>query len=58
METYVPKNLERLKDAGIEIINPSPEEKERFKSKINAVRNKMAPPPAVNFFVEGAKKFK
>jgi TRAP-type C4-dicarboxylate transport system substrate-binding protein len=51
METHVPKNLEKLKDAGIEIINPSPEEKERFKSKINAVRNKMAPPPAASSVV-------
>ena len=58
MATYVPKNLDRLKEAGIEVITLSPEEKERFKSKINAVRNKMAPPPVVNFFVEGAEKFK
>ena len=40
------------------VIDLSPEEKERFKSKINAVRNKMAPPPVVKFFVDGAKKFK
>jgi len=58
METYVPKNLDKLRKAGIEVIDLSPEEKERFKSKINAVRNKMAPPPVVTFFVEGAKKFK
>ncbi|MFC1580228.1 TRAP transporter substrate-binding protein [Thermodesulfobacteriota bacterium] len=58
MKTYVPKNLDRLREAGIEVITLSPEEKERFKSKINAVRNKMAPPPVVKFFEEGAKKFK
>jgi TRAP-type C4-dicarboxylate transport system substrate-binding protein len=58
METEVPKNLDRLREAGIEVIDLSPEEKERFKSKINAVRSKMAPPPVVKFFEEGAKKFK
>ena len=58
MDTYVPQNLAKLKEAGIEIIDLSPEEKERFRSKIDAVRSKMAPPPAVQFFVEGAKKFK
>lgn len=58
METEVPKNLDRLREAGIEVIDLSPEEKELFKSKINAVRNKMAPPPVVKFFEEGAKKFK
>jgi len=58
METYVPKNLDKLRKAGIEVIDLSPEEKERFNSKINAVRNKMAPPPVVKFFVDGANKFK
>ncbi len=58
METQVPKNLDRLKEAGIEIITLSPEEAEQFKSRINAVRNKMAPPPVVQFFVEAAEKFK
>lgn len=58
METQVPKNIEKMKQAGIEIITLPPEELERFKAKINAVRNKMAPPPAVQFFVEAAEKFK
>jgi len=58
MATYVPKNLDKLRKAGIEVIDLSPEELGRFKSKINAVRKRMAPPPVVKYFVESAKKFK